>query len=705
LNIAKGSVEGWEEMSIKSMGAAVCICIAVLLSLIFGRDLQREFAAIKQAAQIEEAARLRQVLGRATVELSTERVLTQVALTLREPITADLRTRLDSQRAQLDRAAAALQGAVRGSDLATRDFMIGLEDAMKKVSALRQEVDAEVTKTAFRRSKERTQLLVPEMKALTRALFDYGGYLDVQNASVPAGVLHGLTLQRLGWELREYASQDQTFFLIASAARSPMDAVTVKDAEISFGKAEEVFNVVRLSLKSPEATKEEQEIADILQKQLFGSYRALRGEMLEASATGSFPLSFDAFYEQSGKLLDPALRLSEAGASAAVLSAKDSVEQARRAMMLLMIGGVATLVCVGGLIWFVNFRVARRLDIVTGLVQRLARGDLSIDPRQYTGRDEIGRLAAALEVFKSNAEEVEHLRTLQEQTRERSEAERRTGLLMIADALEQEVNQAVGALAGAAQQAEAATRTAAASVEITAGQSLSAAAGSQQSTESIDAVALATEELTRSSVEVTAQMSRAAAVARQASQMATQTNATVSELAQAAQRIDDVIKMIAEIASQTNLLALNATIEAARAGEAGRGFAVVASEVKALAGQTAQATEEISAQIAAMQTRTGEAVSAVSDIGRVIGEIDAISASIAAATEEQAVATRQIAGNVSQAAQGTREVSQNVASVSAAATTAGEAVDHAAGAVAQIREQAEALSAAVGGFLARLRVA
>jgi methyl-accepting chemotaxis protein len=692
-------------MSIKSMGAAVCVCIAVLLSIILGRDLQREFAAIKQAAQIEEAARLRQVLGRATVELSTERVLTQVALSLREPITVDLRTRLDSQRAQLDRAVAALQGAVRTSDLATQDLMTGLDDVMKKVSALRQEVDAEVTKTAFRRSKERTQFLVPEMKALTRALFDYGAYLDVQNTSVPAGVLHGLTLQRLGWELREYASQDQTFFLIASAARSPMDAVTVKDAEISFGKAEEVFNVVRLSLKSPEATREEQEIADILQKQLFGSYRALRGEMLEASATGSFPLSFDAFYEQSGKLLDPALRLSEAGAVVAVLSAKDSVEQARRAMMLLMVGAAATLVCVGGLIWFVNFRVARRLDIVTGLVQRLARGDLSIDPRQYTGRDEIGRLAAALEVFKSNAEEVEHLRTLQEQTREQSEAERRMGLLTIADALEQEVNQAVGALAGAAQQAEAATRTAAASVEITAGQSLSAAAGSQQSTESIDAVALAAEELTRSSVEVTAQMGRAAAVARQASQMATQANATVSELSQAAQRIDNVVKMIAEIASQTNLLALNATIEAARAGEAGRGFAVVASEVKTLAGQTAQATEEISTQIAAMQTRTGEAVSAVSDIGRVIGEIDAISASIAAATEEQAVATRQIAGNVSQAAQGTREVSQNVASVSAAATTAGEAVDHAAGAVGQIREQAEALSAAVGGFLARLRVA
>ncbi|RDI57349.1 methyl-accepting chemotaxis protein [Microvirga subterranea] len=692
-------------MSIKAMGAAVCVCIAVLLSIIFGRDLQREFAAISQAEQIERATQLRQILGHATIELSMERTLTQVALTLREPITAELRKRLDGQRAQFDAAAARLQEAAKASGLATQDFTTGLDQAIGKVAGLRQEIDGEVTKTAFRRGKERTHLLVPEMKALTRTLFDYGAYLDVRNASVPSGVLHGLNVQKLGWELREYASQDQTFFLIASAARSPMDAVAVKDAEISFGKAEEVFNVVRLSLKSSEATQQERDIADVLQTQLFGSYQALRANMLEASATGSFPLSFDAFYDQSGKLLEPALDLSEAGAAVAVLSAKDSLDQARRAMVLLMLGGAVTLVCVGALVWFVNFRVARRLDIVTGLVQRLAKGDLSIDPRRYSGRDEIGRLAAALEVFKANAQEVEQLRTLQDQTREQAEVERRTGLLMIADALEQEVNHTVSALADAAQQAEAATRTVAASVEITAGQSLSAAAGSQQSTESIDAVALATEELTRSSVEVTAQMSRAAAVARQASQMASQTNATVGELAQAAQRIDNVVKMIAEIASQTNLLALNATIEAARAGEAGRGFAVVASEVKTLAGQTAQATEEISAQIAAMQTSTGHAVAAVSDIGRIIGEIDAISASIAAATEEQAVATRQIAGNVSQAAQGTREVSQNVASVSAAATTAGEAVHHAAGAVEQIREQADALSAAVGGFLGRLRVA
>ncbi|MFC4173021.1 methyl-accepting chemotaxis protein [Microvirga sp. GCM10011540] len=692
-------------MSIKLMGATVCICIAVLLSVIFGRDLQRELTAIGQAEQVEEAAHLRELLGLTTVELSQERVLTQVALTLREPITPELRSRLDAQRIKFDAATTKLQGAARASDLLTQGFLAGVEGAVKKIADLRQEIDAEVTKTAFRRSKDRSRLLVPEMKSLTRTLFDYGAYLDVRDAAVPSGVLHGLNVQKLAWEMREYASQDQTFFLIASAARSPMDAVAVAEAEMNFGKAEEIFNMVRLSLESTDAPKDQRDIAEVLQAQLFGSYRSLRAGMLEASATGSFPLSFDAFYDQSSTLLEPALRLSEAGAAQAVQAAEGSLEHARRAMLLLMLAGTATLICVGGLIWFVNFRVSRRLVVVTGLVQRLAKGDLTIDPLRYSGRDEIGRLAEALQVFKANAQEVEHLRALQEQTRDQTEAERRTGLLAIADALEREVNQAVSALAGAAQQAEAATHTVAESVEVTASQSLSAAAGSEQSTGNIDAVAVATEELTRSSLEVTAQMNRAAAVARQATQMAERTNATVGELAQTAQRIDNVVKLIAEIASQTNLLALNATIEAARAGEAGRGFAVVASEVKALASQTAQATEDISAQIAAMQSTTEEAVTAVVGIGRVIGEIDAISASVAAAAEEQAAATRQIAGNVGQAAEGTREVSRNVAGVSAAAATAGEAAGHAAGAVGQIREQADALILAVGGFLSRLRAA
>src|SRR5581483_6402434 len=151
--------------------------------------------------------------------------------------------------------------------------------------------------------------------------------------------------------------------------------------------------------------------------------------------------------------------------------------------------------------------------------------------------------------------------------------------------------------------------------------------------------------------------------AGEATQQATRTNEQIQGLAEAAQRIGDVVKLITDIAGQTNLLALNATIEAARAGDAGKGFAVVASEVKSLANQTAKATEEIAAKIAEMQTATQESVGAVQGISQTIGRINEIATTIASAVGEQGAATKEIARNVQQASAGTNEVSSNIAGV------------------------------------------
>ena len=159
-------------------------------------------------------------------------------------------------------------------------------------------------------------------------------------------------------------------------------------------------------------------------------------------------------------------------------------------------------------------------------------------------------------------------------------------------------------------------------------------------------------------------MTRSAEIADKAAEEARRTNSVVEGLAAGTQKIGEVVTLIQSIASQTNLLALNATIEAARAGEHGRGFAVVASEVKALANQTAKATEEISAQIQDIQTATGEAVSAIQAIGGTIAEIDQISTRSRPRSMQQGAATREIAGNVQQAADGTRDVNDNIVSVS-----------------------------------------
>jgi methyl-accepting chemotaxis protein len=205
--------------------------------------------------------------------------------------------------------------------------------------------------------------------------------------------------------------------------------------------------------------------------------------------------------------------------------------------------------------------------------------------------------------------------------------------------------------------------------------------------------------------EIGRQVDHSSRVAAEAVERAGRTNTSIEGLASAAQKIGDVVKLINDIASQTNLLALNATIEAARAGEAGKGFAVVASEVKSLATQTAKATDEIAAQIGAMQVSTGEAVTAIREIGEVIKRVNDVSTTIAAAVEEQGAATQEIARNAQQAAKGTSDVSTNISGVTQAAGETGTAATQVLEAAKSVAAQSENLRQRVDSFLGSIRAA
>ncbi|HEX9463059.1 MAG TPA: HAMP domain-containing methyl-accepting chemotaxis protein [Alphaproteobacteria bacterium] len=357
------------------------------------------------------------------------------------------------------------------------------------------------------------------------------------------------------------------------------------------------------------------------------------------------------------------------------------------------------------LAWLLGRGISRPVVAMTDAMQKLAGGDKTVVIPAQGRRDEIGRMAGAVEIFKQNIIEADRLRAEQEQAKARAEQDKRAAMTKMADEFESSVKGIVQMVSSASTELETTAQSMSATAEETQRQSAAVAAASEQASTNVQTVATAAEELSASITEIGRQVSESARIAGQAVDDASRTNTQVQALAEAATRIGDVVKLINDIAGQTNLLALNATIEAARAGEAGKGFAVVASEVKSLATQTAKATEDIATQIKAIQGATTDSVQAIQGIGQTIGRINEIATTIASAVEEQGAATKEIARNVQQASSGTNEVSSNITGVTRAATDTGAASNQVLGAAGELSKQSESLKGQVEAFIGRIRAA
>jgi methyl-accepting chemotaxis protein len=335
---------------------------------------------------------------------------------------------------------------------------------------------------------------------------------------------------------------------------------------------------------------------------------------------------------------------------------------------------------------------------------KLADGDTTVAIPGIGNGDEIGGMAAAVQVFKDNKIEADRL--AEEQKREQeARAVRAKRIEDLCKAFDATSTEAVKSVATAATEMRSSSEAMSATAEEATRQAAAVAAASEQASANVQTVASAAEELSSSISEISRQVTQASQIAAAAVSEAEQTNVKVQGLAQAANKIGEVVALITDIAEQTNLLALNATIEAARAGDAGKGFAVVASEVKNLANQTAKATDEIGAQIAGIQAATQEAVAAIDSITKTISRINEVNSGVASAVEEQGAATQEIARNVEQAAAGTQEVSSNIGGVSQAASETGAAAGQIKAAAGKLSQQSEKLRTEVDKFLAGVRSA
>jgi methyl-accepting chemotaxis protein len=379
-------------------------------------------------------------------------------------------------------------------------------------------------------------------------------------------------------------------------------------------------------------------------------------------------------------------------------------QEARSARLKIMGAIVTVLVLALGLAILIGRTVSRPLVGLTGTMGRLAEGDLAVEVRDTERDDEIGRMAAAVQVFKDSGVAMAKMREEQEASRERAALEKRSALDQLASRFESRVGRIVEELSQAAGEMKVTAVSMSKTTDGAGHQAEAVASGAREATDNVAVVAAAAEELAASIADISRQVAQAADVADGAVIEGDRSTVMVGKLADAAQKIGAVVKLIEEIAAQTNLLALNATIEAARAGDAGKGFAVVANEVKSLAAQTARATGEIGSQILAIQTETNSAVTAIRGIAGTIREINEISTSIAAAVEQQSAATKEITRSVQQAAAGTRGVSGNIAQVGEAVDATRDASQHVLQAATALSGQADRLRQEMAEFLVTVRV-
>ncbi len=404
----------------------------------------------------------------------------------------------------------------------------------------------------------------------------------------------------------------------------------------------------------------------------------------------------DAMGLRSGGFVTVQSRMVEFEADAVA----ESAQSLRQTLILLLVS--TTLLTV--IIVLVTQRgIVPPLRQMTDAMTKLANGTLTIAIPALDRRDEVGRMAAAVQVFKENALRVQAMEAEAEAQQQRTEAEKRAAMTALAAEFEASVAGIVTGVSTAAEHMRHSAETLSSTATQALGQTHTVAEAAEQGSHNVQTVASAAEELAASIQEIARQMTEANRVAQQAVDEAGVTNAGVQQLAAAALRIDDVVRLIQAIAEQTNLLALNATIEAARAGDAGRGFAVVANEVKALANQTAKATEDIQAQIGAIQRESSQSAKAIQSVTSIVSSISQITATVAAAVEQQGAATREITRNVQEAANGSRLVSDNIVAVRSTAEATGASASEVLTVAGDLSRQAGVLQTAVQDFVMRVR--
>jgi methyl-accepting chemotaxis protein len=613
------------------------------------------------------------------------------------------RIRLAQARTAVDQAVSAALVAAAGVPVGSAQRTAALQRAQSDLRSARDQADQVATRSSAERGPNpgvqfttATQAVVTQLQTLPER-----GDLS---AVTQAGLLTYIDLARASFDLRAYFGPVLTPLKTAITNNRPLSAQDLEAADRVLGRLTEIWstidrNLVRLDADNPVRAAAHQGRAG------FDDGLAAITAVIAAGRAGqSYPMTMaqlnDRYLTGMAKL--PLLR------RAALEEAEAVARSQRSAALHALLGSVAAMLALLVIVaWFTRSLtrgIVTPLGVLTAAISRIASRDYAVDLAVRSRTQEITQMVFAIATLRDNSQASDRAAAEREAEQEAKTAraarlDQLTGDFQgIASAMITDLSDAAATLENTAQAMSGAAGTADDRAGAMAQAARDASAG-------VQTVAASAEQLASSIGEISRQVARSTNVALSAAEGARRTDIVVNELARGAQRIGEVVQLINSIAGQTNLLALNATIEAARAGEAGKGFAVVASEVKALAGQTARATEEIGEQVGQIQAATQQAVKAIEEIVGTIDEVSRVASAIAAAIEQQRAATAEIARTVQQTASNTQAVTENIQDVSQAASETGEAAGQVLAAAGHLSGQATGLNREINGFLTSLRAA
>ncbi|TAD88956.1 MAG: methyl-accepting chemotaxis protein [Alphaproteobacteria bacterium] len=687
--------------------------VLVLFTLVLAAlGVKRSVEMLQEVHRVEVGTDVTAPLRRALIEMSSERSLTQVALSLDHPVTADLRRAIDAQRAAVTQELTkARQAEIDRFGQPAADLLAEIGKFDATVAAFRRAADTAMAVPLAARDPSIVTgwpVLVPnaitQLESAATTFSDLLGIGD-RGALMPAEIAVVQQAQRLIWEVREFVGRERTWLVIAAARGEPLSAERREAVELNAGRAERSLDrlrgLIKLPTMPPELASETRAMMDAMAAQ----YVPIRQQSVAAGLRNAVPpMTFEAVFQQTEAFLD---QVAELGVRATAVEQATEYAIVREEQRNLAVYGLTMVIVIGVslyLMLFLRRGVAGPIEQLTTVMGELAAGSTTVAVPTSTTTDELGRMTNAVRFF---AEALGDRARLEAAAKAEREAVLRRATQV--DAAITAFNAEIAILLeGFSATSDALTEEARdlASRSETGKRAVGEMRNACETTEtSVQSMAVAVEQLATSVREIARQMTVAATATDNAADEAVGASGCITALVAHARAIDDVVALISEIAEQTNLLALNATIEAARAGDAGRGFAVVAEEVKRLATQTGAATEDIRRRIEDIQTSTKDAVAAMARVRERTDRISGLVSTVANAVGEQQSSTQAIATSAQDAASVSAQLGGVADRVGQDAERIGDAASDLTIAATGLGQQTDTLKQAVDRFLTAVKAA